>query len=162
MALRRTLIGLAALCLAIAGFSACGGEDDSISQEDLEQAKEEGAQEARTEAELQELQRQIEALKRKRQQEDDGSAPPATTGAAPATGGVPADATDCGAGIYARAGSTSCGFAYNVAEAYLSSGAGTVQAFSPATGQTYSMTCTSGVVITCTGGNNAAVYIASS
>ncbi|MEA2272047.1 MAG: hypothetical protein QOI98_755, partial [Solirubrobacteraceae bacterium] len=53
---------------------------------------------------------------------------------------------------------TSCGFAENVRAAYRQSGSSVVSAFSPATGKTYTMYCTTSSPHVCTGGNDAAVY----
>jgi hypothetical protein len=52
---------------------------------------------------------------------------------------------------------TSCPFAKNVAKAWLRSGGSAVRAFSPVTGQTYVMHCTSGEPHVCRGGTNALV-----
>jgi serine/threonine kinase PknH len=56
---------------------------------------------------------------------------------------------------------TSCPFAENVQRAYLNSvdqgNGGTVTAVSPVTGQTYTMQCTDGSPVVCTGGTNAVV-----
>lgn len=56
---------------------------------------------------------------------------------------------------------TSCEFAQNVAEAYFSSGTGTVYAYSPVTNTRYKMNCqlSQASVVVCAGGNNAVVYI---
>ncbi len=58
---------------------------------------------------------------------------------------------------------TSCEFAASVRSAYLSSGGNggpmIIDAYSPVTGTTYTMSCSGGPVVTCTGGNNAVVYI---
>jgi hypothetical protein len=65
----------------------------------------------------------------------------------------------CGAGLQVN-GSTSCPFAENVQQAYYSQvgqGDGTVTAYSPVTGQVYTMSCTQGDSHVCTGGNNAYV-----
>jgi serine/threonine protein kinase len=58
---------------------------------------------------------------------------------------------------------TTCGFARNVEQAYLQSAGGNtdVTAYSPATGQTYTMSCTGGTPHVCTGGTNASVYFTS-
>lgn len=56
---------------------------------------------------------------------------------------------------------TTCEFAHNVEDAYWStigSGGGTVEAYSPATGNTYAMYCTAGTPHICTGGREASVY----
>jgi hypothetical protein len=94
-------------------------------------------------------------------------------GVVPAPYYVPAPATfsDCG-GDAASGGIsvnsvTSCPFAENVESAWDSSGdsgSGTVTAYSPVTGQTYTMYCTpsdTGYEV-CTGGNNAYVEFAAS
>lgn len=58
---------------------------------------------------------------------------------------------------------TSCQFAQSVRQAYLadgnSGGSATIWAYSPVTGRGYTMSCSGGSVVTCTGGNNAVVYI---
>jgi Glucodextranase, domain B len=53
---------------------------------------------------------------------------------------------------------TTCSFGENVRQQYNSQGPGTYEVFSPVTEKTYSMTCSSGTPVVCTGGNNAAVY----
>jgi len=73
------------------------------------------------------------------------TAPPMTTG------------SNCGAGLNAGA-HTSCAFAENVRAAYEQTGSGVLDVYSPTTGQTYRMYCTSGVPHVCTGGNGASVY----
>jgi hypothetical protein len=85
------------------------------------------------------------------------AAPAPAAPAAPVTD-VPAGMTNCGGGVYAGA-DTSCPFAQNVAADY--TGNGPFSAYSPVTGQSYTMTCTGpGTyedVVTCEGGNNAEV-----
>lgn len=68
-----------------------------------------------------------------------------------------ASATNCGDGLTAGA-RTSCPFAENVRASYEQSGAGVLEVYSPTTGQTYRMYCTSGSPHVCTGGNGASVY----
>ena len=63
-------------------------------------------------------------------------------------------ATDCGNGLTVGA-HTSCPFAENVRAAYQSSGSGILDVYSPTTGRTYRMYCTSGSPHVCTGGNGA-------
>jgi Glucodextranase, domain B len=53
---------------------------------------------------------------------------------------------------------TTCSFAENVRSKYEQEGPGTYEIYSPVTEKTYSMTCSSGTPVICTGGNNAAVY----
>ncbi|MFN3601694.1 MAG: serine/threonine protein kinase [Dietzia sp.] len=83
---------------------------------------------------------------------------------------APAGAYECvysGGGSFSRAavGSsvTSCEFAGSVRSKYLSSGGNggsmVIAAYSPVTGRNYTMSCSGGSVVTCTGGNNAVVYI---
>jgi len=66
---------------------------------------------------------------------------------------------DCGDGVSAGA-NTSCPFAKNVREAYFDVPGDSVeiQAHSPATGKTYTMSCVkTGSKVTCRGGNEAVV-----
>lgn len=88
----------------------------------------------------------------------------------PATGARPAGAYECtnsGGGQLSRtaAGSsaTSCEFAASVRSAYLAAGGGggamVIDAHSPVTGNVYTMSCGAGPPVSCTGGNNAVVYI---
>jgi hypothetical protein len=65
--------------------------------------------------------------------------------------------TDCGDELSVGA-DTTCVFAEDVRSAYESSGPGTVIAYSPVTHKTYSMTCSAGDPVVCTGGNRASVY----
>lgn len=90
------------------------------------------------------------------------TAAPAPVAAAPAA--VPAGQSYSYA--YAGSGNTSEAFADSVGAAFFSAYASsgtpnvTVNAYSPVTGKTYTMTCRdSGSYVTCTGGNNAVVYI---
>jgi hypothetical protein len=66
----------------------------------------------------------------------------------------------CGGGLFAGA-NTTCAFAAKVRDAYdqASGGSQTVEAYSPVTGQTYTMRCDpAGDGVTCEGGNNASVH----
>jgi hypothetical protein len=67
---------------------------------------------------------------------------------------------DCGNGLTVGP-NTSCPFAENVRTAYESSGSGVLDVYSPTTGQTYRMYCTSGSPVVCTGGHGASVYFTS-
>jgi hypothetical protein len=71
-----------------------------------------------------------------------------------------ANRTDCGDGLTVGP-NTSCPFAQNVRAAYESSGSGILDVYSPTTGKTYRMYCTSGSPVVCTGGNGASVYFSS-
>ncbi|MFJ1457164.1 protein kinase [Nocardia sp. N2S4-5] len=103
------------------------------------------------------------------------TAPSSGTSTTTTTAAVPAGATECQGGArsqgkYAKSATgtavTSCAFAEAVRAAYAAeaeSGSGTptsVVAVSPVTGRSYTMNCSpSGRVITCTGGENAVVYV---
>lgn len=153
------VVQLAVAAALAAGLLGCGGNDDSVSQEELQQATKEARQEAESEAELKDLREKVESLQNGQATDDNPPAGGATTTVVPSGSGVPSDAESCGAGVFARSGSTSCSFALNVASDYYSSGSNRFQSFSPATGQTYTMTCGGGSPVVCTGGNNAAVYL---
>lgn len=75
----------------------------------------------------------------------------------------PASATNCGGNVAANS-MTSCQFAAQVSAAYRAAGspaAATLVVTSPVTGRSYSMACTaaSAGLVTCSGGNNAVVYL---
>jgi hypothetical protein len=65
-----------------------------------------------------------------------------------------------GASVYAGNSNTSCEFALSTAEAYWNYGNGSnpFSVYSPLTGQSYIMTCTSAGSV-CQGGNDAVVYL---
>lgn len=103
-----------------------------------------------------------------------GGPAPAQGGAgpAPATGeSVPAYSTPCPSVFTSPSfgtsavgsGVTSCEFAEEVRSEYLRQGVRggvvSVDAYSPVTGRTYTMTCSGNTVVTCTGGNDAVVYL---
>lgn len=88
----------------------------------------------------------------------------------PAQGVRPAGAYECmdnATGPYSAVAvgtsATSCEFAQMVWLEYTDAGGRgqsmTVTAYSPVTGQRYSMSCSGGPVVTCSGGNNAVVHI---
>jgi len=82
---------------------------------------------------------------------------PAPSTPTPAPSPAPGGSTQCGAGVSAGP-NTSCGFALNVKAAWDQNGGGTVSVYSPTTGRTYLMSCTSSPPHVCTGANNASVY----
>ena len=100
------------------------------------------------------------------------SAAPRTTTSAPTSGtAVPANATRCGP-VFSNnelpnsatgSNATSCEFAEEVRYQYVSQGKRnttvSISAVSPVTNTRYSMSCTGKKVVTCTGGNNAIVYL---
>ncbi|WP_202025917.1 serine/threonine protein kinase [Rhodococcus sp. MS16] len=100
------------------------------------------------------------------------SAAARTTTSAPSSGtAVPANATRCGP-VFSNnelpnsatgSKATSCEFAEEVRYQYVSQGKRnatvSINAVSPVTNTRYSMSCTGKKVVTCTGGNNAIVYL---
>ncbi len=143
--------------LASMTLAACGGEDVTITQTTPDPA----AEEEMSDDEIADLQAEIEELQEDVDESDEPAETTTTTEAPlPDEGaGVPASAEDCGAGVFVDGGTTSCGFGLNVAADYFSSPGNTFESFSPATGETYRMTCSGPPPILCTGGNNATVYI---
>lgn len=147
--------------LSLCAFTAGCGGDDGASEEQLQQAREDGAKEAKAQVKLNQLQRQVNQLAKKNkraakrgQQTSTGTVPAATSSSG--TSGY----TECSFGVKAGP-NTSCEFAMNVSGEYGSNpGASSIQAFSPVTGMDYTMTCgTSGGGTICSGGNGASVYI---
>lgn len=150
-------LALAALALTILGLGLAGCGDSGASSEEIEAAQKEGAVKAHQEERIREIQKELKALRK-----NGGSAKGAASAGAPAPEGRPSSSGsgNCGGSVSANS-VTTCGFAENVQDAYYSeigSGSGTVIAYSPTTGQTYSMYCSAGSPHECTGGNDAAVY----
>lgn len=146
------------LMVGVTALVGCGGSSDNgASQSELNQARREGAQQEHQKQRLRGIEKQLKKLKK--QQERQGKTPgtPPSSGSSTGTSGA---TTSCGNDLSVGP-ATSCGFAVNVATDYYSeigSGSGTVQSYSPTTGQTYAMFCTAGEPHVCTGGNNASVY----
>lgn len=147
--LRRTLYlsGLAAVALAIASCGSSGA-----SQDELNEARTEGAKEAQQQAKIEKIEGQLKAIKHghgtPNQSNNSGSS------AATGSGG------NCG-GELSVGSNTTCPFGENVEYEYyaeIGSGSGTVSAYSPVTEKLYTMYCTAGEPHECTGGNNAVVY----
>jgi hypothetical protein len=132
-------------------FSACGGS--SASQEELDRARKQGAAQARQQSKIEQIERQLRALKK-------GNASNGSNAQARAPEST--DVSPCGEEPELYVGpNTTCGFAANVRSDYygeIGSGSGTVDSYSPTTGNIYSMYCTAGAPHVCTGGNNASVY----
>jgi serine/threonine protein kinase len=75
---------------------------------------------------------------------------------------LPPGSSPCNAAVSVKASTTSCPFGINVARAFhQSGGASVVEAYSPVTGLTYTMSCSGTSPTVCTGGDNAVVYILS-
>ena len=158
----------AVLVLLLLGSFAfgCGG-DDGATQDQLDAAKAEGAKEARDQAKLNQLQNQVKQLQK---QTGNGSGNNSNSGNnsggegdgyyddGSSSGGP---VSSCTGGVRVGA-NTSCAFAMNVSGEYGSNpGATSIRAYSPVTGDYYTMSCGSwsGGGTVCTGGNGAAVYL---
>lgn len=163
MGFRGGKLAVAVLGLLIVGggtFAGCG--DGGPSDSELQQARKAGAQKALKAARqarlLRDLQKQLHQIK------DDGtSTPPDETSPssspAPAQPSSSSSLTAC-TDTVSVGPATTCPFAINVASAYLSSGgSGAVEAYSDATKQYYTMSCSGSAPTVCTGGDDASVYI---
>lgn len=139
----------------------CGGGDDGATQEQLDAARAEGAKEARDQAKLNQLQKQVKQLQKKSGNGNSGQGGSSqNSGSSGSSTGSSGPVSSCADGV--RVGpNTSCSFAMNVAGEYGSNpGASNITAYSPVTGEYYSMNCgpwSGGTV--CSGGNGAAVYL---
>jgi type II secretory pathway pseudopilin PulG len=138
--------GLVAVALALASCGSSG-----TSQDELNEARTEGAKEAQQQAKIEKIEGQLKSLKHGH------GAPnrPNTSGSS-----TPASSGNCG-GSLSVGPNTTCAFAENVEYEYfaeIGAGSGTVTAYSPVTEKLYSMYCTAGEPHECSGGNNATVY----
>lgn len=157
--MKRAMILLAVVGLASLGLVACGG--DGISEAELERQRDEAAQNARQEAEIKALHREL------REQKQGGSVSSSTVPAdttessAPPSvesGQIPGDARPCGSAY--GAGSASCPFVENVVDDYYANGQrGSFTSYSPTTGLTYTVTCNGSSPTVCTAGRAAVIYI---
>jgi hypothetical protein len=134
----------------------CG--DSGADQHEIEAARQQGAAKARQQANIRQIQKELKELKKGKSVQ---GAAVGAAGSSPAPEGSSSSSSgNCGGSLSANE-NTTCGFATNVEQAYfeeIGSGSGTVYAYSPTTGQGYSMYCTAGSPHECTGGNDAAVY----
>lgn len=149
------------LCLLGAFAYGCGG-DDGASQEQIREAQRSAAKKARQQLRLKQLEKEVNRLKN-RSEKRSGSSGQGNAGRGDGyyenSGGGPI--SSCADGVRVGA-NTSCSFAMNVAGEYGSNpGASTINAYSPATGDFYTLNCGpwSGGGTVCTGGNGAAVYL---
>lgn len=147
----------ALLCFATLGLSACGTSED-----DLDKAREEGAEQQRLkdkQAEQTRKQRELEK-KIKQLEKDRRSGSESSSSSSGSGGGTTTGSTSCGGGLSVNS-NTSCSFAENVrAELnYVGGSPATIYVYSPTTGASYTMRCSGGAPTVCRGGNNAAVYI---
>ena len=148
--------------LSLCAFTAGCGGDDGASEDQLQQAREDGAKEAKAQMKLDQLQKQVNQLskKSKKSSKSSGSSGNSSSVAPTSSGSSTSGYTSCGGGVSAGS-STSCEFAMNVAGEYGSNpGASSINAYSPVTGQMYTMSCSpSGGGTVCSGGNGASVFI---
>jgi sRNA-binding protein len=156
------LSALAVTALA-AGCGGGGQDEEALRAGEIAQAKQEGARQARVEErqreqrrEQRQLKRELARLKRERSASSSSRSAPAPAANAPAPA-RPAGESSCGGGLSVGP-NTTCAFAQNVRREYASTGASTIEVFSPVTQQTYVMRCAGGVTTVCTGGNGASVY----
>ncbi len=134
----------------------CGGGSDGASQEELDQARREGAQQAKEQARMDALEAKLKQLSKQNMNASGGT----NTNGGSNSGGSPSGLTACADGVSAGP-NTTCAFAMNVAGEYGSNpGATTISAYSPVTGENYTMTCSAySAGHICTGGNGASVYL---
>lgn len=154
----RFLVVICAALVVALSLAACG--DSGTSQDELDQARTEGAKEAKQQAKIEQIERELKAVKK-------GGGVKSTPGGAPNGSSAYYDdyngsggSSTCG-GELSVGPSTTCPFAENVQAAYfeeVGSGSGTVLAYSPVTDTTYEMYCTAGSPHVCTGGNDASIY----
>ena len=154
------------LCVSVVGggLAACGGGGDA--QQRFQQAESDraradaAAQQARNSERARQAQRETARLRKEVDQlksRQDAAAASGAGGAGDAAATV-TGSRSCADGLSANS-ATSCPFAENVRSAYFSSGqASTIAVYSPVTGQTYTMRCSSGSPHVCEGANDAAVY----
>ena len=154
-------IAAAAILVLPGALIACGSDD--ASQQQLEQARKQGAEQQKLKDKQAEVEKQLKTLEKQRESSSKGSSSGGSggsSGSSSSGGSVPSGAASCGGGVSAGA-NTSCAFALNVASAYFQADGGdpTVSVYSPVTQRTYTMSCTGGAPTVCRGGNNAVVYI---
>ncbi len=152
---RRAFCIFSALALA-AALSACGSS--GASQDELDQARTEGATQAKQQAKIEGIEKELQSLKHGGHASNRSNTYPPGTTAPGTTGG--SGGSSCGGELSVGA-NTTCAFAENVENDYFSdigSGSGSVVSYSPVTGKLYTMYCTAGEPHECTGGNNASVY----
>jgi hypothetical protein len=146
----RPTLFFCALAALVFALSSCGSS--GASQDELNEARTEGAKEAQQQAKIEKIEGQLKSLKH-----GHGAPNQANTSGSSA----PADGSgNCG-GSLSVGPNTTCAFAENVEYQYfaeIGNGSGTVTAYSPVTEKLYTMYCTAGEPHECTGGNNASVF----
>jgi hypothetical protein len=156
------ILGAALLLAACGGGGAVGQQELVRAERHAREEKTEKEKERRLERKLTKLEQENrQAKKRERQKEqfeqsERGAAHVAIIEPTPSP---EPSRTDCGGGVIAGP-ETSCGFALNVRDAYegeIGAGSGTVEAWSEANEEEYSMFCT-GAPHECEGAISATVY----
>jgi membrane protein involved in colicin uptake len=149
----RTVFATALLACAAIALAACG--DDGISEGDLERERADAAQNARQQAEIEGLKRELR--EQKQESTSAGGLEPAPVSGS-GTGQLPGDARYCGSAY--GAGTASCPFVENVSDDYYASGqSGSFVSYSPTTGLNYTVTCNGDDPAVCTAGRGAVIYI---
>lgn len=154
---------LAFLAVLLLGLAGCGSSGGGASKDEINEARRQGEARANQRQRITAIQQELRELRH-----SNHGSHPVSSGGPPSTGTSPApepgpeenSSGNCGGELSANQ-YTTCGFAENVEAAYyedIGSGSGNVEAFSPTTGQVYSMFCSAGEPHECTGGNNAAVF----
>jgi hypothetical protein len=139
-------------------LAACGGQDEP-SGEQVAEIRREVARELRAEQRQREAERKLKKLERQLRDLERGDRRQPAEGASSSGGGGSTASSSCGGGLSVNS-VTSCPFAQNVAEAYRGSGgASVIDVYSPVTRTTYTMSCSGGAPVVCTGGSGAKVYI---
>jgi len=147
------IVTILAVFAAVLGLAACGSSDDA-SEAELNRARTEAAEQARQSERIHQLQKEVKNL-----DGNGGGGGSAGSGSADSSSGSVSSGGTNSCGNRVSVGpNTTCPFAFNVADAYRSSGSNVVDVYSPVTGKTYTMTCSSGSPHVCTGGNDASVY----
>ncbi len=151
---------LLVLCLGSFAYG-CGGNDDGVTQKDIDDAIQKERERQNQEERVDELKQQIQQLKKQtgeRSTEANRNAGQGDGYYGNSASGGPV--STCATGVQVGP-NTSCSFAMNVAGEYGSNpGASSITAYSPVTGQRYTMSCGPwGSSTVCTGGNGASVYL---
>jgi hypothetical protein len=152
------VIGLTAVAFSLF-ITACGGSSSSgPSAQEMARLKQLGASHVHKEDRLRKLEAELKHITHTGPTASVES-PGSGASPSPEGGSTVKMLESCGGELSVNA-DTSCPFAENVKGAYfeeVGSGAGTVEAYSPVTGDDYAMTC-SDSPHECVGGNDAAVY----
>ena len=164
----RAALAAVVLCggVGVGGAAGCGSSssdqhDASVASQAVQQAlakQRQQQEDAAQKAKLRKLQRKLAHEKGQDAQKAASAAAGGSGGSGGSGSQLGGGPHDCGSGVTANNGGTTCSFALNVAEQYRASGgASAIQVYSPVTKQTYTMSCVGASTTTCTGGNNASV-----